>query len=249
MSEQVIDRRALLRTSLIAAGGVLLPLRELLAGLPTPPQVAGPFHPTQGTGAREVDFRLLRTLDKNTDLTRVDGQTKRATGQVLDVLGTVTDERDVPIAGATVEVWQACASGRYNHQRDPNAATLDPNFQYWGFATADRDGRYAFKTILPGGYRNDPTWIRPPHIHYTVRAAGRRELTTQLYFSGTSFTLEGRTYNAATLRRLNGLDQVLAMVPVADRPRVIATVLDPAPGQPLEPGSKYCTFNVVLPRR
>jgi protocatechuate 3,4-dioxygenase beta subunit len=245
MSELILDRRGLLGASLVAAGGALLPFRTLFAGDLTPPQVEGPFHPTRGP----IDYRLLHALDKNADLTRVNGQTKSAVGQLVHVLGTVTDEKDVPLAGVEVEIWQACSTGRYNHRNDPNsAAWLDPSFQYWGFAKTDSDGRYAFKTILPGAYRNDPTWIRPPHIHYKVRRPNRPELTTQLYFSGTTFTLEGKTYSQATLRKLNELDQVLAMVPLAERPRVIAPLLDPAPGHPLEPGSKICTFDIVLPK-
>lgn len=241
-----LDRRQLLKASLLGAAGALIPGSALLAGDPTPRQVEGPFHPLRISGGQTIDLRLLRPLDRNTDLTMVDGQTGRARGQVIHVVGSVRGEDDVPVANAQVEIWQACFSGRYNHRSDGSANALDPNFQYWGFATTDAQGRYRFKTILPGAYRNDPSWVRPPHVHYKVRKAGWRELTTQLYFSGTSFGFEGRTYNSATLRRLNLNDRVLAMVPANERPRVIAPLRLATPDMGLEANARFCTFDIVL---
>lgn len=243
----LLDRRQLLRASLLGAGFLAAGASRVLAADPTPGQVEGPFHPTQVVGGSLVDLRVLRTLDRNTDLTAVDGQPGRARGQLLYVSGAVRDEGDRPVSGATVEIWQACYSGRYNHRSDGNRNPLDPSFQYWGFARTDAGGKYAFKTVLPGAYRNDPSWIRPPHIHYKVRKPGWNELTTQLYFSGTPIVFEGRTYGTATLRRLNGADRVLATVPSAERARVIAPV-GPAPASAgLEAGAKVCTFDIVLP--
>src|SRR5687767_5152222 len=101
MSDQIqlVDRRELLKASFLGAGALLLGSgASLLAATPTPRQVEGPFHPTQGS----VDLRVLRYLDKNTDLTRVDGQQGKATGQVLYVFGKVIDKADKPVANATV---------------------------------------------------------------------------------------------------------------------------------------------------
>jgi protocatechuate 3,4-dioxygenase, beta subunit len=245
MSDQIelVDRRELLKASFLGAGALLLGSgASLLAATPTPRQVEGPFHPTQGT----IDLRLLRHLDKNTELTRVDGQQDRATGQVLYVFGRVIDKGDKPVANATVEIWQACYSGRYNHKNDSNPNPLDSRFQYWGFATTDAAGKYVFKTILPGAYRNDPSWIRPPHIHYKVRKAGWSELTTQLYFAGTTFHFEGRTYGATTLRRLNAYDRVLQMTPATERSRLVATVQTPTPAMALDAGARFVNFDVVM---
>ncbi len=66
--------------------------------------------------------------------------------------GIVQDLSCRPVAGVNVEIWQACASGRYNNERDPNPAPLDPNFRYWGETFTDAAGAYEFKTILPGAY-------------------------------------------------------------------------------------------------
>lgn len=243
-ANDLLGRRELLKVSFMGAGALLLGSgASLLAAVPTPRQVTGPFHPIQGS----VDVRLLKYLDKNTDLTIVDGQSGKATGQVVYVFGTVIDKADKPLAGATVEIWQACYSGRYNHKNDSSSNPLDSKFQYWGFATTDAAGKYVFKTILPGAYRNDPSWIRPPHIHYKVKKAGWSEFVTQLYFAGTNFHFEGKTYNSTTLRRLNGNDQVLLATPAAQRGRLVATVQTPTPAMALDPGSRFVNFDIVMP--
>jgi protocatechuate 3,4-dioxygenase beta subunit len=98
--------------------------------------------------------------------------------------GVVQDEFCKPIKGALVEIWQACDTGKYNHPADPNPAKLDPHFQYWGQAITDSQGRYLFKTIIPGAYPATSTWMRPPHIHFKVHLRGFEELTTKMYWKG-----------------------------------------------------------------
>src|SRR4051812_40721660 len=105
------SRRELLRLSLFGATGLLaaaVPAR-LLAADRTPPQTEGPFHPTAVVGGVVVDERIAPVLDRNTDLTKVDGQPGTALGQILYVRGTVEDKDGHPVPDATVEIWQACA--------------------------------------------------------------------------------------------------------------------------------------------
>jgi protocatechuate 3,4-dioxygenase, beta subunit len=174
-----LDRRNFLRASLtvsagaLAASGLVPKAFAASCGL-TPPQMEGPFHPGEAN------------MKPATDLTVVPGRPQRALGQVIYLTGRVVDQNCQPVAGANVEIWQACASGRYNHGRDPNQAPLDPNFRYWGETDTDADGKYMFKTIIPGAYPADPSigWDRPPHIHVKVSRLGYKELTTQMYFKG-----------------------------------------------------------------
>ena len=118
------------------------------------------------------------------NLTIIRGATLEARGRRILIVGQVVDEQCQPVEGALVEIWQACDTGRYNHPNDPNPAELDPNFQYWGQDVTDADGRYSFRTIIPGRYPASATWLRPPHIHYKVHKRGFHELTTQMYFRG-----------------------------------------------------------------
>ena len=138
----------------------------------TPANPEGPFYPKHGQ------------LDKDTDLTLIEGHTERAQGQMIRVAGQVLDEEGKPIEGALVDIWQANAHGRYNHEDDPATAPEDPNFQGWGMVKTDAEGRYAFTTIKPGAYKVNGSWSRPPHIHYKVSRRGFHEITTQMYFAG-----------------------------------------------------------------
>lgn len=138
----------------------------------TPANPEGPFYPTH------------KQVDKDTDLTLIEGHTERAQGQVIRVTGQVLDEEGRPIEGALVDIWQANAQGRYHHEKDPATAPEDPNFQGWGMVKTDAEGRYAFTTIKPGAYKVNESWRRPPHIHYKVSRRGFHEITTQMYFAG-----------------------------------------------------------------
>ena len=152
------------------------------ACIPTPPETAGPFYP------------LNFPLDKDNDLTFVKNQSQKAQGEVIWIQGRVQDKACQPVPGALVEIWQACTTGRYNHPDDTNSAKLDPDFQYWGKATTNEKGEYGFKTIKPGSYPASWFWTRPPHIHFTVRAHGHSELTTQMYFAGEPLNHKDRLF-------------------------------------------------------
>lgn len=97
-------------------------------------------------------------------------------GQILVVSGRVLGMPDcTPLAGALVEVWQADARGDYSQvgaKQDDAGCLLRASLR------TGVDGRYAFRTVLPGEYPG-----RPRHIHYRVSAQGHATLVTQLYFA------------------------------------------------------------------
>jgi protocatechuate 3,4-dioxygenase beta subunit len=78
-----------------------------------------------------------------------------------------------PLAGATVDVWQADAEGAYD----------TGGFELRGVLESADDGGYEVFTIVPGHYLNGAQY-RPAHIHVKVSAPGHQQLTTQLYFAG-----------------------------------------------------------------
>jgi protocatechuate 3,4-dioxygenase beta subunit len=172
-------RQILARSTLVTAGlyhGISALHRWASADpmlAPTPPQTSGPFYPVQDQ------------LDKDADMTQVNGHTKTALGEAITVEGTVLDvTTGRPISGALIEFWQACASGRYDHPQDPNPAPLDPDFQYWAQVRTGPLGEFSIRTVIPGAYPATPDWMRPPHIHVRVNHPNYRVLTTQLYFKG-----------------------------------------------------------------
>jgi protocatechuate 3,4-dioxygenase beta subunit len=99
----------------------------------------------------------------------------------------VLDENGKPVRKALIEVWQANCRGKYEHPDDVTPQAPDPNLKAFGRALTAEDGSYRFRTIKPGAYPNPgyDNWMRPPHIHYSIFAAGvMQRLITQMYFPG-----------------------------------------------------------------
>src|SRR2546423_12359663 len=90
------------------------------------------------------------------------------TGTRLLLSGRVVTLACAPVAGATLDFWQADAAGTYDNS----------GYRLRGHQLTDAAGRYSLETILPGEYPG-----RTEHIHVKVRAPGKDVLTTQLYFS------------------------------------------------------------------
>jgi protocatechuate 3,4-dioxygenase beta subunit len=119
------------------------------------------------------------------DLTRIAPGRPLASGEAIDIAGTLTDERGLPIPHALVEIWNANARGRYTHEEDPAREPLDPHFLGIGRTLTDAQGRYRFRTIRPGAYlaRPDIGRFRPAHVHLSI-LGGCARLVTQMYFAG-----------------------------------------------------------------
>jgi len=115
-----------------------------------------------------------------------------APGEALRVSGSVRDLDGTPIAGATIDVWQADAEGFYDVQRPELAATRGR-----GVFTSDDAGRFHFDTIVAAAYpiptdgpvgrlleatRRHP-W-RPAHLHFRIQAPGHETLTTHVFRDG-----------------------------------------------------------------
>lgn len=169
--------------------------------LPTSQQTIGPFFPRGFIGPADHD------------LTRVAADAAPTTrGEAVLLHGVVTREGGVPCVNAILELWQADAGGRFAG-RDVGA---DADFLGWGRTFTDGEGRYAFRTIVPGGFA-DALGTRAPHANVTVTGAGlmRRALTT-VFFPA----------DAAAL----AADPVLAGLPHDLRPLLLAREEDSRDG-------------------
>jgi len=206
----VPERRRALR-ALVAA--VLLPAAPAIgqpaALAPTPSQPEGPFYPK------------TVPADHDSDLTQIAGRAAQASGTPLYFAGRVLGRDARALVNARVELWQCDVHGRYHYVGD-DAGPRDDNFQGYGVATTDRDGRFAFKTIRPVPYSG-----RTPHLHVRVRPPSGQPLTTQIYIAGDSadgdFVLAGT--RAEVWERLT-------------------MVLTPAAGR--EPGALAGSFDFVI---
>jgi hydroxyquinol 1,2-dioxygenase len=108
---------------------------------------------------------------------------------VLSVGGT-------PLAGAEIDVWQADDHGFYDVQQPD----IQPRANGRGLFTADPDGAFWFRTVLPCHYpipTDGPVGAlllatkrhpyRPAHIHFIVTAPGHRPLTTHIFVAGSPY--------------------------------------------------------------
>ena len=210
-SDSKLTRRVALQTGLGLVVGVAA--GRLQAEAVTPPVEEGPFFPRHDQP------------DKDADLTQVEGRSEAAAGEAIMVRGRVVDEAGVAVAGALVDLWQANAYGRYDHEDDPNPAPIDPNFQGWAQLRSDGEGRFSIRTIKPGAYPVEENWTRPPHLHFKVARRGYRELVTQMFFAGEA---------------LNEKDRLFREIPADQRDRVTVEF------RALDGGVPVGDFSIVL---
>jgi hydroxyquinol 1,2-dioxygenase len=142
--------------------------------------VEGPFH---------VVASPPRELGDDINVSREPGHPCVVTGRVVDGTGA-------PVAGATVDVWQANADGYYDVQKPGEMGVGDLR----GLFTTDDDGRYWFRTIVPAHYpipTDGPVgrmlratgrhgW-RPAHVHLEVSATGLRPVTTHVFVADSPY--------------------------------------------------------------
>jgi len=175
MADHIITRRMFTGGGLASAGLLVASSAGAVQRAVTAESPMGPFYPT------------LHPADADADLTLLKGHSARAAGQVIQVTGRVFDVRGNPLPGATLELWQANAAGRYPHKVDQHDAPVDPNFSGAGRTLTDAAGNYRFITIRPGEYpwRNHHNAWRPAHIHFSLFGrAFMTRLVTQMYFPG-----------------------------------------------------------------
>ena len=209
-----INRRSLIKSSLLSGAALVAAKASAACNLPTPEQTEGPFYPVH------------EQSDTDNNLIQIAGRGQTALGKKIKITGKVLDINCQPVAGALVEIWQACASGKYSHASDPNPARLDPNFQYWGKSVTNEKGEYSFLTIKPGAYPATSNWIRPPHIHFKVSLRGYEELTTQMYFKG---------------EKHNNTDRILQSHSESEQKRLIVDFDD----QPISQGNFELTLKAI----
>ncbi|MBE4734022.1 MULTISPECIES: intradiol ring-cleavage dioxygenase [Streptomyces] len=114
-----------------------------------------------------------------------------AAGQPCWVEGTVTDTDGKPVPGARMEVWEADEDGFYDVQYDDDRTAAR------GHLFSDGTGTYRFWAITPTPYpipHDGPVGallaavgrspMRASHLHFDVRAEGRRTLITHIFVRG-----------------------------------------------------------------
>jgi len=148
-------------------------------GVATESTVLGPFHVVESP-----------VLELGANIDRV------GTGMPCVVTGRVVSTDGAPLPGATIDVWQASDQGFYDVQQPDR----QPRGNGRGLFTADLEGRFWFRTIVPTYYpipTDGPVGelliatgrhaFRPAHIHFIVTAPGHRDLTTHIFVAGSEY--------------------------------------------------------------
>jgi hydroxyquinol 1,2-dioxygenase len=148
-------------------------------GVATESTVLGPFHVVESPA-----------LELGANIDHV------GTGTPCVVTGRVVSVEGMPLPGAKIDVWQASEQGFYDVQQPD----VQPRGNGRGLFTADADGRFWFRTIVPSYYpipTDGPVGelliatgrhaFRPAHIHFIVTAPGHRDLTTHIFVADSEY--------------------------------------------------------------
>lgn len=165
---------------------------------PIPSQTVGPY------------FRIGLTDPKSVAQIARQG----VKGERVKLTCTVLDAEGQPMNDAMIEIWQANADGKYNHQDDKQEKPVDPAFMGFGRLATNDDGICVFETIRPGRVPGPKDALQAPHLAVSVFGRGLlRRLPTRIYFAGDP---------------ANDEDPILALVPKERRDTLMA---QPVKGQ------------------
>jgi protocatechuate 3,4-dioxygenase beta subunit len=142
---------------------------------PTPPEIEGPY------------FTPRSPL-------RSDLREPALPGRPVELSGVVLTRTCQPVANALVDLWHADDRGQYDNV----------GYRLRGHVFTDAQGRYAFRTIVPGPYPG-----RTRHYHVKVQAPNRPVLTTQLYFPDDPQNRRDFFFHNELVMRVAAADDVL----------------------------------------
>ncbi len=194
-------------------------------GTSTESTVLGPFHMVESPP---------RQLGEDINLDRK--------GTPCLVSGRVTGPDGEPLAGASVDVWQTNEDGFYDVQQPG----IQPAGNLRGLFTADGDGRFWFRSVVPRYYPipdDGPVGRllaatgrhpnRPAHLHFIAAAPGYRPVTTHVFVADSPYLDSDAVFGVK--------DSLVRDVPEVDDPARAAEVGLPNPFRTL-------TFDLSLLR-
>ena len=117
-----------------------------------------------------------------------------------------------PLPDGVIEIWQADATGRYDHPDDPRSGAQEDARSASGFGRVPvaADGGFTFTTVKPGRVFAPDGSMQAPHLVIACFARGLlKHLSTRIYFDDEA--------------EANREDFVLLRVPQARRGSLIAT--------------------------
>ena len=108
-----------------------------------------------------------------------------ANGERIRLRFRLFDGDGAPVPDGMLEIWQADASGRYDHPADTQESPHDPAFCGFGRLATDSDGACEFDTVRPGRVPDGRGGCQASHLNVSVFARGLLgRLCTRVYFEG-----------------------------------------------------------------
>jgi hydroxyquinol 1,2-dioxygenase len=177
----------ILASDVLGLSMLVVQLNHRFDGAATPATVLGPFF-IPGSPAMPYGGDMSEGLP----------------GKPLYITGRVVDLDGEPVAGATLDVWQADEEGLYESQiPEVDEARLRATY------SAREDGGYCVRTIAPKGYsipmdgpvgelvgRTDISHFRPAHVHFLIEADGHERLITHLFQAGAEYLANDVVFGA-----------------------------------------------------
>jgi catechol 1,2-dioxygenase len=208
-----VRQEVILLSDVLGVSMLVETINHRTGGTSTESTVLGPFHMVESP-PRELGADIA-----------LDGK-----GEPCLVTGRVTGPDGEPLAGALVDVWQANDDGFYDVQQPG----VQPERNLRGLFTADADGRFWFRSIVPRHYpipddgpvgellaatARHPN--RPAHVHFLVTAPGHRPVTTHLFVAGDPYLHSDAVFGVK--------ESLIREFPVVDDPARAAEVGLPNP--------------------
>ena len=174
------SRRIFVSGGIAAGGAFLLAGPALAQGAELPPTPE--CHDGETATLRQTEGPFFKPSSPE----RADLIEAGMAGQPIDLVGFVLTRGCKPVANAIVDLWHADDKGDYDNS----------GFRLRGHQRADGEGRYRFRTVVPGNYEG-----RTRHFHVKVAPPAGRLLTTQLYFPGEERNRRDGLFRSALLMR------------------------------------------------
>ena len=109
-----------------------------------------------------------------------------ANGELIYIVGRVTDINCIPVKDANVFIWHANTHGIYQNNQDNDSTELIPeeldmyDYQFIGSgkAVTDNLGNYSFITVMPGTNNQN----KVPQVHFMLQHSEFPEFNTTMFF-------------------------------------------------------------------
>jgi len=131
--------------------------------------------------------RLGQVLEKYTDWSTGTLYTSTEPGEKIIIKGHILDDKKMPVANASLHVFQTDSHGYYTPSDSITHKMGEPFARLYSFIKTDSAGYFEIRTVRPGSYPQLYEGRRiPGHVHINITAAGYAAKNLQAVFDDDS---------------------------------------------------------------